>query len=646
VWWALLWVTKGVSCNNDFPRLVSVTTTRAIASTFGSGWDVQLKNSKRLPHENNRTNYGEHVLLSVFIHSSEQLSQLENLKSLGKLDFQVLASESHRNLQGIEKELSCYRTVAETYDSVNDLALQYPTFVTIDKIGESWLKEQGQGGNDILVMTLSSPYPANEKSDLMIVAGQHSRELPPPEAVMRWAESLLENYGKDADITWILERTNIHIVPIANPDGREIVQDNLNWLYRKNAHVSGCSSGPQFDGVDLNRNYPFHYGYEFGSSSDPCSSSYRGLQALSEPESIAVYNYAKQLFSDTIKKGSVSEAQAKIDEACPDDASGIYIDIHSSGDFIYFPWALEDREAPNHRSLLTMAAKLAHPGNYSLWGPGQDGFLYFVSGDATDATYGVDCVASYGYEIGSEFYAPCEELESSIVPILSASLLYAAKAVSAPYKIPLGPDILNICVDNTDPSNTILTVNASDEALIVPYAKFNGERSQSIAQVRVHLNDHPYDRDTTGMLMKPLDGAFNSADETATYLLNTSGMVGRYVLYFVATDAEGFEGPVSAVFVDNGVPRNSCASERKSSMPPIPTMSPATTSWPTTRLPTISLPPISVPTTKVPTTGSPVVAAPFSRRRMTGRWWRMMRKGIMRGPRPTRRLKRRRQLII
>ena len=367
---------------------------------------------------------------------------------------------------------------------------------------------------------------------------------------MRWAEHLLANYGKDPDITWVLDRTRIHIVPIANPDGRQIVQDHLDWWYRKNARPNGCKDGEAYYGVDLNRNFPMFYGDDSASGRKPCDETYRGTGPLSEPESMAVFAYQSALFDDSIKKGTREEAEARDHEACPTSSSGIFIDVHSNGDFVYFPWGYRDEASPNHLPLLTMSAKLAHPGNYQLWGPEQEGFLYFVSGDASDAIYGMGCVFSVGYEIGSEFYSPCDELESEIVPIMQESLLYAAKCASAPYLLPLGPDVLSIDINSTDPSNVVMIVEVSDDDLIVNHAVFDSNPGQPIAAVHVFVDSHPYDEESEGFPMEPVGEFFYSVKEVAVLTLDLSYLEGRHTLYFQATDRDGFAGPVSSVFFE------------------------------------------------------------------------------------------------
>lgn len=48
-----------------------------------------------------------------------------------------------------------------------------------------------------------------------------------------------------------------------------------------------CSQGGISAGVDLNRNYGYHYSDNF-EGNDPCSEEYRGAYAFSEPETQAV----------------------------------------------------------------------------------------------------------------------------------------------------------------------------------------------------------------------------------------------------------------------------------------------------------------------------------------------------------------------
>jgi hypothetical protein len=134
--------------------------------------------------------------------------------------------------------------------------------------------------------------------------------------------------------------------------------------------IHGCSGGISLDGVDLNRNHPMFFGLDSGSSSNMCSPAFRGSEALSEPESKAIYMYADAIFDDGPKKGmglnGVQDAATKLEEACPEDGKGIFLDVHAFGKLVFSPWGYHDVFAPNRFTFEAMAGKLASIGDYTL----------------------------------------------------------------------------------------------------------------------------------------------------------------------------------------------------------------------------------------------------------------------------------------
>ena len=590
--------------DGTFPQVVTVIASRAVVKTYGPHWQllkgetIHIPNDSSIPPPPSTVNSAQatpqqpsmssFLNVSLLVDHAFQLEQLQSLHEKGdiitlatnevltkkhlppKLKQHMLRrhaksdNDNNRDLQALNAEnkwtqrgfSNCYPTVEQTFGLLEEWASEtYPGLVRLDVIGESYLKSIGDpDGWDIPVAILDVPsdIPAEDKAPLMIVAGHHSRELSPPLTVLRWFESLLESYLSDADVTWMLNRTIIHMVPIVNPDGRVIVQNNLDWMYRKNAETNRCRFGAEYTGTDLNRNYPLFWGEDFGSSGDPCSSSYRGEGPLSAPESSAVFQYAGKIFDDDVKKGTAEEATEKLNEACDEEFSGLFIDVHAAGDFVYYPWGYGDVWPPNNSSILSMASKLAYYGDYKLWGPGSDDFLYPVSGDASDATYGQHCINSMGYELGTQFYETCEDWEALVKPVAFASFTYAAKTVYKSYKLPQGPDILSIDAPATMAATESMwsaSVLASDEEM----TRFE---SQNIANVKVYVDIFPVDEGIEGIDMVAVDGVFDAKSEVAIIDLDTSSWLpGRHIVYFQAMDMDGYVGPVSAVFVekDGGV---------------------------------------------------------------------------------------------
>ena len=51
------------------------------------------------------------------------------------------------------------------------------------------------------------------------IAAQHAREWITPEMVRRLLRHVLDGYGKDPEITELVDTTELWFVPVANPDG-------------------------------------------------------------------------------------------------------------------------------------------------------------------------------------------------------------------------------------------------------------------------------------------------------------------------------------------------------------------------------------------------------------------------------------------
>ena len=92
-------------------------------------------------------------------------------------------------------------------------------------------------------------------------------------------------------MTNLLNTVEVSIVPVANPDGYEYTFTTQR-LWRKNLRDNdGDGQITTSDGVDLNRNFDSHWGYEDeGSSPSFSNDTYRGSAPNSEPETQALIN--------------------------------------------------------------------------------------------------------------------------------------------------------------------------------------------------------------------------------------------------------------------------------------------------------------------------------------------------------------------
>ncbi len=159
----------------------------------------------------------------------------------------------------------CYRTVEETYASATQIVADHPNLAAWIDIGDSWEKTQPGGlpGYDLMVLRLTNAAIPGPKPKLFAMTAIHAREYATAELNTRFAEHLVDNYGVDPDITWLLDYHEIHLLLVSNPDGRKMAESGLSW--RKNTDNNYCSNTNN-RGADLNRNFNFQWDCCGGSS--------------------------------------------------------------------------------------------------------------------------------------------------------------------------------------------------------------------------------------------------------------------------------------------------------------------------------------------------------------------------------------------
>ena len=190
----------------------------------------------------------------------------------------------------------CYPTVEETYQQASALAAANPTLASWIDIGDSWQKQNNIGGYDLMVMKITNSAVSVDKPKLFIHSAMHAREYTTAALTLEFAKLLLNQYDSDADIRWIVDWHEVHILFHMNPDGRKKAEQGLLW--RKNTNQNYCGPNSNNRGADLNRNFTHFWNVTggSGSSGNQCSSTYRGPNPQSEPETQAVQTYIRGLF--------------------------------------------------------------------------------------------------------------------------------------------------------------------------------------------------------------------------------------------------------------------------------------------------------------------------------------------------------------
>jgi len=304
---------------------------------------------------------------------------------------QFILSESERlfGVTGFDfGSMGGYYTFAEIISDLDEMFQLYPNLITQkDSIGAS------HEGRTIWAVKISDNPNVNENEPKVgFDALVHAREPQSMATLMYFMWYLLENYGTDPEVTYLVNNREIYCVPCFNPDGYEYNrQTNPNgggyWRKNRRNNGSGCY------GVDLNRNFGYMWGYNnSGSSPDPCSNTYRGPSAFSEPESQAVRDLAM------LKN------------------YGTHFNMHSYGNYYLYPWGYIDQETEDSLTYREFAGDMGSFNGYA-YGTGQQLLGYTSNGSVRDWMYGEQTVKNkiFGYtiEIGPDFWPN----QSQIFPI-------------------------------------------------------------------------------------------------------------------------------------------------------------------------------------------------------------------------------------
>jgi hypothetical protein len=286
------------------------------------------------------------------------------------------------------------------YEEFSRLATEHPTIVKQENIGDSI------NGKPILALriTRDAREPSNpdgSRPAVAYIATQHAREWIVPEQARRLAHLFIDNYGQSgpaknvqgqdiagvqaSDLTSLVNTREIWIVPVANPDGYDYTFTPGNRLWRKNLRDNnGDGQITASDGVDPNRNFPAHWGYDNeGSSNDPSAETYRGTGPASEPETKAINALFRRVgFEFLVNYHSAAELLLY--------GTGFQVQTDSEDDPIYRALAGTDAEP---------AIGSNPPGAPHPYDPDVSSELYTTNGDTDETAHAVHRTLSFTPEM-------------------------------------------------------------------------------------------------------------------------------------------------------------------------------------------------------------------------------------------------------
>lgn len=260
-----------------------------------------------------------------------------------------------------------YHTIDEIYSFQDMLVAENPNFVSKIVIGQSY---EGRPLNVLKFSTGGSNRPA-----IWIDTGIHSREWVTQASGTWFAKKIVTDYGRDPVLTAILNKMDIYLEIVTNPDGFAYTHSR-NRMWRKTRKPNPGSSCV---GVDPNRNWDAGFGGA-GASGNPCSETYRGPKAHSESEVKSIVDFVR------------SHGNFKA-----------FVSIHSYSQMLLYPYGYTRTPVRDQAELHSLAKK-AITDLASLYGTRYRygsiiNTIYQASGGTIDWTYNQGIKYSYTFEL-------------------------------------------------------------------------------------------------------------------------------------------------------------------------------------------------------------------------------------------------------
>ncbi|XP_036282915.1 carboxypeptidase A4 isoform X1 [Pipistrellus kuhlii] len=249
---------------------------------------------------------------------------IEDLQALLDKEDEEMQHNKEQERSGNNFNYGAYHSLEAIYQEMDSIAGDFPDLANRVKIGHSF------EGRSMYVLKFSTGK-GSRRPAMWLNAGIHSREWISPATAMWTARKIVSDYGKDPAVTSILEKTDIFLLPVANPDGY-VYTHTKNRLWRKTRSVHPRS---RCVGVDANRNWNASFAGK-GASGNPCSEVYHGPHANSEVEVKSVVDFIQ-------RHGNFK----------------CFIDVHSYSQLLMYPYGYTGKEAPDADELDEVARRAA-----------------------------------------------------------------------------------------------------------------------------------------------------------------------------------------------------------------------------------------------------------------------------------------------
>ncbi|KAG1939182.1 carboxypeptidase A5 [Pimephales promelas] len=298
-----------------------------------------------------------------------------------QIQYNVMIEDVQDLLDDEEREMVKFRTFPRSTDD-----FVYTTYHDLDSIYSFIDMLVAEHSNLVSKIVIGQSYesrPLNvlkfstgaNRPGLWIDTGIHSREWVTQASGIWFAKKIVTDYGRDPVLTDILNNYDIFLEIVTNPDGFAYTHSS-DRMWRKTRKPNPGSSCV---GVDPNRNWDAGFGGP-GSSGNPCTETYHGPSAHSEPEVKAIVDFVN------------SHGNLKA-----------FVSIHSYSQMLLYPYGYKSTPSQDQAELHELSRKaiseLQSLYNTSYRYGSIITTIYQASGGTIDWTYDQGIKYSYTFEL-------------------------------------------------------------------------------------------------------------------------------------------------------------------------------------------------------------------------------------------------------
>jgi len=385
-----------------------------------------------------------------------------------------------------------YLKYTEMLAELDAMAQQYPNLITVKSPISTFVSHENRPIYHVKIS--DNPNVDENEPKVLYTAIHHAREPMSLMETVFFMWYVLENYGTNEEITYLVNQTQLFFVPCINPDGyvyNETTNPTGGGMWRKNRR----NNGGGVYGVDLNRNYGYGWGTT-GTSTSTSNDTYCGTAPYSEPE--------VQAMRWLVQNHKFVSA----------------FNAHTYARDILFPIGTTTAEFADHHNYFQ--AESSHMVQFNGYTAMKSSALYPASGDSDDYMYKMDIGVGvkdtmfvHTPEVGTAFWQPSSEIIATCKEMLFPNLILAH--ISRNY----------VVVKDTDP-NSISTLSGNFNHSAYRLGRMSGPVTVSI-QPLLNIT-------SVGNAVVYDLASMQTSTGAISYTLNPNIQFGNLVKYIIKTD--------------------------------------------------------------------------------------------------------------